>query len=76
TGVPLGLLPGGTIGPVGPPAPVPVFEVHRAALTDSAGQVTESAEQSLLGTPFQSKTWRFEAGVRDRYDLQLTCDGQ
>ena len=54
-------------------------ELHRAArigvavLDDHRAQVTESAEQSLVGTPFQSKTWRFSAGGRDRYDLELTC---
>jgi len=76
TGVPLGLRPDGTIGPVAPPAAVPVFEIHRATLDDHRGQVTESAEQTLLGTPVQSKIWRLEAGVRDRYDLALTCGAE
>jgi len=76
TGVPLGLRPDGTIGPVAPPAAVPVFEVHRATLDDHRGQVSESAEQTLLGTPVQAKAWRFEAGVRDRYDLALTCGAE
>jgi hypothetical protein len=76
TGVPLGVIdPSGTIGPVGPPAAVPVFEVHRAELDDHRGQVTESAEQTLLGVPVQSKIWHFEAGGRDRYDLELACGG-
>ena len=76
TGVPLGLRPDGTIGPVAPPAAVPVFEVHRATLDDHRGQVSESAEQTLLGTPVQSKIWRLEAGVRNRYDLALTCGAE
>ena len=76
TGVPLGLRPDGTIGPVAPPAAVPVFEIHRATLDDHRGQVSESAEQTLLGTPVQSKIWRLEAGVRDRYDLALTCGAE
>ena len=76
TGVPLGLRPDGTIGPVAPPAAVPVFEIHRATLDDHRGQVSESAEQTLLGTPVQSKIWRLEAGVRNRYDLALTCGAE
>ena len=55
---------------------VPVFEVHRATLDDHRGQVSESAEQTLLGTPVQSKIWRLEAGVRNRYDLALTCGAE
>jgi hypothetical protein len=50
-----------------------VFEVHQATMDDRHEQVTERAQQSLLGDPFQSMAWSFAAGDTDRYYGNVVC---
>jgi len=59
--------------PVGPTVPASVFEVHQATMDDRHEQVTERAQQSLLGDPFQSMAWSFAAGDTDRYYRNVVC---
>jgi hypothetical protein len=62
-----------TFVPTGPAVDAPVFEMHRAWLTDERAQVTESGEQSLHGETFQSMAWSFAAGDTDRFVRKIVC---
>jgi hypothetical protein len=61
------------LGAPGDPADASIFELHRATLDDRHGQVTEQAQQSLLGDPFQSLAWSFAAGDTDRFVEKVVC---
>jgi len=60
----------------GSPVPASIFELHRAALDDRQGQVTEKAQQSLLGDPFQSLAWSLAAGDTDRFVRKVVCGAE
>ncbi len=57
----------------GLPVPASIFELHRASIGDRDAQVTEQAQQSLLGDPFQSLAWSFAAGDTDRFVRKVVC---
>ena len=59
--------------PAGRPSPARIREQHAAVLTDSHGQMYETASQELLGKDKQSLSWVLGAGEFDRYLQTEQC---
>jgi len=59
--------------PTGPTVPAIVSERHRFFLTDHRAEASLDQQQSILGTPVQILSLRFDAGHFDRQELTLDC---